>query len=278
MNKIACISGDVHQYIGDRNPNIRMWMKKEHVCAKEYCDILKSLGVHGTLFVTGKCVDTYPDVFKDISGVNGIELGGHTYYAFRPFPSVALLGVVRIGNRSCHLVSLHHYILYLLFKSFYGPRLLQKWDIQRTMTAFRKIGVNIRSWRTHCYSGNATTFSILDEFGFIAVSDRRGDEFQIKRETGNLYQINVTGPPDGCIRPKNHEMVSNNLKYKRDFWEFLQMQIKEEKSVVLQLHPVCQKMLDNFENFKKAVLALRNAGYEFLTLSEMATRYREESK
>ena len=266
MNKIACITGDVHHYIGDPNSEEKAWGRIEYRCAKEYSEVLESLGARGTLFVTGKCVDEHPDVFKEISKIEGIELGGHTYHALRFSPFLSSLEV-----RGVNFGALHHYIFYLLCGSFYGPRFYQKSDILKTIEAFKKIGVRIRSWRTHCYSGNSITFSILDELGFVAVSDRKGEEFNVSKEIGNLYQITVTGPTDGVVKPQ-----SDNLEYRRKFWKFLARQIKKEKSMVLQLHPKRQKMLDEFNNLRKVITTLQKEGYELLTISEVIKRYINE--
>ena len=164
---IACITGDVHHPLSST-----WWDKNEVRFSEEYVEIINSLKAKATLFVTGKCIKKNKSIFKDISKNDNIELGGHTYYAFKILPYVSPNHLAALSN--------------LIVGSPYGPKLWQKIDIIKTINAFKEIGINIKAWRTHCYAGDKTTYSILDNLGIIVVSDKRKlCNFKIKRAYEN---------------------------------------------------------------------------------------------
>ena len=246
---IVCITGDVHHPLSST-----YWDKNEVRFAEEYIEIVDSLKVRATLFITGKCVKKNNKIFRTISkNYYNIELGGHTYYAFKILPYIPSKYIGALSK--------------LLSGSSYGPKFWQKIDIVKTINAFKEIGINIKAWRTHCYAGDKTTYSILNSLGIIVVSDKRKlCNFKIKKEIGNLYHLYITMPMDELIRPNNYE---DNEEWIESTWNILNCEIKRKANIVFNLHPKRMKMLDDFETFEKIIKVLKRAGYRFLTVSEV---------
>jgi peptidoglycan/xylan/chitin deacetylase (PgdA/CDA1 family) len=239
MNKIVCITGDVHHPLSSS-----WWDKNEVNFCREYVHIIKSEKIKATIFVTGKCIKDNKNFFSKIN--ENIELGGHTYWCFKIFPFASV-------------------IFKLIINSPYGPPSLQEKDIIKTIRIFKEIGKKINVWRTHQYAGDYETYAILNKLGFIAVSEKRGT-FKIEREIGNLYQVYITMPKDEIISPNNEE---KNEEWRNRVLRMLKEEIRKKSNIVFNLHPKRMKMLDNFNTFKKIIKMLKKGGYKFLTITEV---------
>lgn len=240
--KIACVTGDVHHKLSNW-----WWRRNEVNFAREYAEIVSSLKVKATLLVTGRCVEENLELFKALSKMPNIELGGHTYSAFKP----------KIIRK----------FFELLFWSSYGPRFYQRMDVIKTLNAFAQIGTRPVSWRTHCLASNRNTILVLNSLGFKVISDEMSTgNFFFRREIGDLFQIPITMPIDDPVL--YGENKSNKL-WKKNYFEVLHNEISKENVIVTQFHPICMKKLDNFKTFKSVLVTLKENDYTFLTLREL---------
>lgn len=238
FDKFAFITGDVHHPLSkDR------WDQREIEFASEYSDIIEEKGAKSTLFLTGKLIEAERKRTKALSNREEIEIGGHTYSAFRP--------------------KVIHKAFRFFLRNPYGPKFYQKNDINKTINAFSKINKDIHSWRTHCYRGNRDTYDILKSVGINTVSDQRlTSGFGFYLDDG-LLKIPINTPTDECISPSR-----DNENYKRDLWKSIDKHIAKNESVVLQLHPKRQKMLDQFKTLSDVIERLQKERYTFLKIKE----------
>lgn len=245
---IACITGDVHHYLGGS-----MIKKQEQDFALKYLKSAKEYDVKTTLFVTGKSLEQYPKFWKDISKNYSVELGAHTYSAFRP--------------------RMLHTLFKLFLNSYYGPYFYQSLDIRKTLTAFKKIGLRPKSWRTHSYRGDNITYEILEKLGFRFVSDviTLGQSMVLK--TGRLLHVTISAPPDDKIikfyfegKPEVMNLEGRRIK------SFIFNLIAEKKNMTLQLHPLAMEILDEFKTFNDILKKLTINNYTFCTITEFAEK------
>ena len=243
----VCITGDVHHPV-----NKSWWNKNQVKFAHEYIDILDQYDAKATLFITGKCVETPENesFFRGVKTNRNIELGGHTYSALRP--------------------QFLHKIFLKLFSSYYGPRFYQRWDIERTLQSFKKYDINIRVWRTHAYAGDNTTYSLLSELGFMAVSDIRQICEPDVKEIEGLKHVIITMPPDEPIERYSHELRED---WKKELWKILEHEIENKKDIVFNLHPKHMKMLDDFKTFHQVIHCFKEAKYSFMKISEFTRNF-----
>lgn len=260
---LVCITGDVHHDPGIFEGDVlrskilfplSMMRCSEYLCAQEYSKIAKDHLSNITLFVTGKSVEEHKSFWKSLSREKHVELGAHTY-AMMPF------------------YYLHIFFL-KLFNSYYGPYFYQKIDIKKTLRAFEMIGVRPRSWRTHGYWGNETTYKILGEYGFKVVSDvcSVGD-LQVKKVNGvgNLKHVSINAVTDGLIErfyleKKYYKVKQLGKKFKESIFDG----INKKRDLVVQLHPMCQKLLDNYKTFEVILNEFSENDYLSLTMTELA--------
>lgn len=264
MTKIACITGDVHHDLGN-SP----WDQHEPKNALEYARIIQEKDAKGTVFVTGKCARRSKEIVANIDEMDCMEVGAHTYQAFKIAPTFLPRGgfPVEYNDKTWNidLRQSHHYLMWAIWGSFYGPLWYQKWNVGRTVRALRKAGVEPTAWRTHGYDSDENTFKALDHHDFFAVSDVRAEEFDVYRQTGDLWQATIVGPTDEMVDPDDE-----NESYKKMFIDHIDRASSREEPVVFQMHPKRQAMMD-FEHLKHAIDYLHSKGYEFMTLTEAVT-------
>jgi peptidoglycan/xylan/chitin deacetylase (PgdA/CDA1 family) len=252
LKRLVFITGDVHH-----PPDLikRLYYKEiatrsdyELRAALEYAKIVSELNASCTLFVTGKALDMFPSIVKKIASLNA-EIGGHTYYAFRgPFYGYTLL------------IPLYTKI----FGTPYGPKLLIRHDVYRTIHALRRVRVDARAWRTHGYHGNEYLYRLLAKLGFKIVSDCISNEFRIFKEHG-LTHVCINMPVDDGLS----RLSSNNrIEWYRNYIRVLKQKVMRGEPLVLQLHPV-NMALDNFEFLLDVIKILSKEGYMFLNLSKI---------
>lgn len=264
---LVCITGDVHHDPGIFEGDVlrskilfplSTMRSSEYLLAQEYSKIAKDQLSNVTLFVTGKCIEEHKSFWKSLSREKHVELGAHTY-AMMPF------------------YYLHIFFL-KFFNSYYGPHFYQKIDIEKTLRAFETIGVRPRSWRTHGYWGDETTYKILGEHGFKVVCDRRSvGELQVKRVNGteNLKHISINAADDNLIEKFYLEKKYSKVKQLgKIFKESIFDGINKKRDLVVQLHPVCQKLLDNYKTFEVILKQLSENDYLSLTITELADNSR----
>ncbi|WP_247009114.1 polysaccharide deacetylase family protein [Halorientalis litorea] len=261
MSKIACITGDVHHDLGNTP-----WDSDEPEHALEYARLLDRKDAKGTVFVTGKCARRSAETIGEIAAMDCMEVGAHTYQAFKIAPTILPRGGYPVDyNGKTWNIDLrqgHHYLMWAIWGSFYGPLWYQKWNVGRTVRALREAGVEPTAWRTHGYDSGDITFEALDHHGFFAVSDVRADEFDVYRQTGDLWQATIVGPTDEMVSPDG-----DNEAYRRQFFEHVERASDRAEPVVFQMHPKRQAMME-YDHLAEAVDRLRAEGYEFMTLTE----------
>jgi len=238
FRKFAVITGDVHHPLSNDYYDLN-----EHLFAEEYVEIIGSYNVCCTLFVTGKEILLQSEFFKKFAFKNNVELGGHTFNAFK--------------HKAFHIM------YYALTGSLYGPLLYQRKDILRTFRAFERLGIKIISWRTHSLAGDHITYKLLANYGTKVVSDKRLCVFAPWFEIGNLLHVPITSPSDTIIRPNK-----DNSWWKEMFFNWLEMQISNEMPIVFLLHPKRMKMLDDFKTFERTIQILLDNKYKFIRIMD----------
>lgn len=253
---LACITGDVHHHLGHpRHPMIPAptIQKNEHIFAGQYSNVVKKYDLKATFFVTGKCIAQNEPFWTDIQSLDFIELGAHTYTAFQPF-------VV-------------HKLFKEILKTRYGPRFYQYLDIKRTLNAFKEIGLEPKAWRTHAYSGEPTTYQLLERCGFSTVSDRIDlGNLNITR-LGALKHVPITSIPDEKIA--YFYFCGMNQKMRMEGQRVLQFivdLVSKGEDMVLAVHPIGAKVLDNFRSFEKISKMLAEKAYTPVTITELSNK------
>jgi len=241
----VCITGDVHHDLGF---NIVLDIE----AAREYIKIVQKFNSKATLFVTGLCIAKNRQFWETIPPE--IELGGHTYSAWSP----------KIFRKK-----IVHGFYEMVFGTEYGPYLYQYYDILRTVKSFEKINVRPVCWRTHAYAGNENTKKILPKFGFNIISDKIAEGEKIVIAKGNLISVpinthNDDDIPKFFVEGEKGEMKKEGEKVKNSIFNL----IEQKWDIVAQLHPICMKVLDNFESFETILKTLRDNNYSFCTLTE----------
>lgn len=263
--KYACITGDVHHNLGNS-----VWEEREPEYAHKYAEILQNKGAKGTIFVTGKAARRSRNLIRKIGEMGNMEVGAHTYQAFKLAPTVLPAGNIPVQYNgkmwTIDLRQVHHYLSWAVWGSFYGPLSYQKWNISRTVQALNEAGIDPISWRTHGYDSDERTFEALDHHGFFVVSDVRADSFKLSRQTENLWQATVTGPTDEQVQDDE-----DNSGYRQETLEYIHTAAERDEPVLLQMHPQKQAVM-NFEHLEDTVDAFIDADYEFVTISELVTK------
>lgn len=250
---LVCITGDVHHRLGHPcHPMIpaHTIQKKEYVFAGEYSNVLRKYDFRATLFVTGKCIAQHKPFWTDFLSLDLVELGAHTHTAFQPW--------------------IIHEFFEQVLNSRYGPCFYQYLDMKRVLGAFKSIGVKPKAWRTHAYAGNSITYQLLERFGFSTVSDRiRLGSLKITN-IGKLKQIPITSIPDEKIAYFYFQGMNERMMMEaQEVMQFIVDLILKRKHIVLQLHPICMKVLDNFRNFEKMLRMLSDHAYTSVTITEL---------
>lgn len=219
--------------------------------ALNYQDIVESYGLQNTLFVTGKAVAEEPEIAERLASSANLELGGHTWAAFRPRILHRLFGAV--GHT-------------------YGPRWFQALDIRRTCKRLNEITDHaIKSWRTHAYLSNANTRNILGEQGIKVISDTvtPNEVRATPTDVNGLTSLPINTLPD-------HEHIYHGSRTKTtaqesgDDWsdEFTSKsfeidewlhQVKEQIRAIerndgiatIMAHPSCMSIADDFDVFDR---------------------------
>jgi len=213
----------------------------------EFVKVLSEYEVPCTLFITGKLVDAIPEAINALLSNDNVEVGAHTYYAFRG-PLYGYTSLIPIYNK--------------MFGTCYGPRLLIRHDVFKTVYAFQKLTVKPIAWRTHGYKGNEYLYLLLAKLGFKILSDCRSNTFKLFWHYGMLH-ICINMPVDDDLLNKS---PYERLRWYEKFLRLLDIKAKQEKALVLQLHPT-NMALDNFDFLAKVIKVLLKSNARFHKLS-----------
>jgi len=175
-----CLTGDVHHVGMDTRDQAHL-DGTEVEAAIEYAEIAAAYGVPVTLFCTGKCIEEDPEGMATLASMDGVELGGHNYWAFTTpvHDAWRALGKVTGGRVG----------------SWMGPRRFQAHEIRRTVAAFEALGVRIASWRDHAYRHDDHTVDLLADHGITHFSDAVEPGGNVRAQSG-LTVVPINTPPD----------------------------------------------------------------------------------
>ncbi|WP_199268362.1 hypothetical protein [Halomarina oriensis] len=213
----------------------------EMEAAVEYAEIAADHGVPVTLFVTGKAMREEPDHARTLAAIEGVELGGHDYYAF--------------GTPV-------HKLWRGLTGSWNGPRPFQAWEIRRTLSAFEQFGVDVRSWRDHAYRHDANTAPLLATYGVTHLSDAVEPAGEPRDEDG-LRVVPVNTPPDHehvyhafrtpeFVAEDGFEGPFGTESVTADEWvEWVLDCVDDVETATVLAHPACMELADEFAAFEE---------------------------
>lgn len=237
MEKIACITGDVH-HINDIKLHV-----DEYKNAERYIELIEEYNAKATLFVTGRCIAKHQHFWKWMAQKPCVELGAHTYKGFS------------FINKVFDKLNGHPY----------GPYIFQYYDISRTVRAFERIGYKPVSWRTHSYAGDKNTRLILPKLGFKNISEI---------DYGGI--VKPGNPTEAPINVLNDDAIFLTQVLKEDglrakhLYDSIQKSIKGGMNpIITQLHPVLMQKFDGFETFRALLKAFVEHGYTFKTVREL---------
>lgn len=209
------LTGDVHTRIKGNWEQKKAGLDIDN--AKKYLEILKKYKISCTLFINGKCFDEESKKVRELLKYD-VELGGHTYDNF--------------GKLNLFI----GYIYRKLYGCVYGPYFYQKRDILKTKKSFSKLGIQMKSWRTHSFGSNEKTFGILKERGVVFVSDLVGE---IKPfEKNGIIHLPINIPVDvntisyGDLRPESKNPFASCTKGRiepEEWFEILKKRIVENE-------------------------------------------------
>jgi len=235
------ITGDVHTELpGHWEQRIA---GKEIDSAIKYLEILNEYDLPSTLFLNGKCLEEDLPKVKELLSYD-VEVGGHTYNNF------GSMGVIK------------SYISRKIWGCIYGPAWYQKKDIKKTKRAFEKIGLEMKSWRTHSFGSNDRTYGILAEEGVRYLSDIVGEVGPFEEK--GLVRLPINIPVDvvtvayGEWKPESRNPFASCTKGRikpEEWFEIIKKRIdkneKNNKDSILLIHPITMAVLDNFNLFGK---------------------------
>jgi len=260
------LTGDIHQNPHQASMDQPYTEMTEMECGLEYAKIAAEFGVKVTLFITGKAVIREYKILKKILVLGNTECGGHTFDA-------------RETKKWVYFFSRR------FFGFSMGPRVFQSVDIDKTIKAFKeKLDIDICSWRSHAYRYDRNTTDLLKSKGIRYISSDVEPEMFYPVKEDNVYKvfINVLPDHDHMIHGYYTEKVlrnqilsfnrfSNRHVYSPSEWldvvkEQIQSIVDNKCIAVILAHPICQKIADDFNTFRKLCSFL--TGFKTLHISE----------
>lgn len=260
------LTGDVHHISLKTRELPYIQPLSEAELSIRYVEIAAEYGLKATLFITGR---TFAEEFGNLerlSEFDNLEIGGHTFDGFKP-------------------LWLHRGVK-LLRGSYWRSYTHQLRDVRNTVEIIRqKKGIQIRSWRNHSYEYDRNTLKILKQNGIRVWSDvidrsaqspERVDEGMISlpvniihdhsnlihgyRTEAWLKKVNsrhnkalraVRGLLLGR-RPNGQDEVGYSAsKWLNIFIKDIERKVQSRSVAVMNLHPVCMYLLDDFKTFRK---------------------------
>jgi hypothetical protein len=245
---MICLTGDIH-HMSLRSDDQQYLTGSEVEAAIEYASIAKDFGVKATFFATGKSVVEEKENFRVLLRYPNVEIGGHTYYAFKPKWLYS-----GIFNR---LICLSN-----------GPAFYQNYEIKKTIRAFQdSLGINIVSWRNHAYRHDQNTYKLLGQNGIKFVSDEVEPDkiypynkdkiisvpINVMPDHDHIYHANLT-PESTKNWALNRDKFLPELYPIEEWLLIIKKQIsnitKSKGTATLLVHPTCMKIADGFRIFE----------------------------
>ena len=145
------ITGDVHNYLGPKLDKVHNCIN-EPAAALRYAQLAGDFGLKVTLFVTGLALHEQPEQFRTILSLGNVEMGGHGWDSLK--------------NHRARIA------LWSVFGSRYGPKAYQRYEIRKTLGAFKQyLEYSPQAWRGHAYYTDEHTYALLHSAGIHVVSD-----------------------------------------------------------------------------------------------------------
>lgn len=265
---MICLTGDIHQTPHPRSMDQPYTGITEAECGLEYARIASTYGVKVTYFITGKAAIKEHSTLKNILALGNAEYGGHTFDA---------------RERRKWIYNLSYRFLGLSM----GPRFFQSADINKTIKAFKKqLSVDTLSWRSHAYSYDRNTTNLLKSKGIRYISSDVEPDLTHPIKEDNVYKLPINILPDhdhmahgyyteDVLRNQSLSLdkFSNKYVYSPNDWldvvkEQTRSIINKDGVAVLLVHPICQKIANEYETFKKLCLFLSR--FKTLFVSEIS--------
>lgn len=219
--------------------------------AIEFAEIARSYDVPLTLFLTGRCAVEESDQSVKLGAVDGVEIGGHNYFAY----SLPILGGLP----------------YRAHRKLFGvdsPAPFQAWEVRRTRYELEQIaGSPVVSWRDHGYRHDKNTRTILAKNGIRYFSDDVTPERDGPYRSEVLTEVPINVLPDHehlyhgyrtteYVADRDWENKFTDQSFHPEEW--LELAIEQTGQIIdrggvatILAHPACMKIADEFEVFER---------------------------
>jgi peptidoglycan/xylan/chitin deacetylase (PgdA/CDA1 family) len=174
------ITGDVHNYLGPDLDKVHNCIN-EPAAALRYARLAADFGLKVTLFVTGLAIREQPERFRTILSLGNVEIGGHGWDSLK--------------NHRTRIA------LWSMFGSRYGPEAYQRYEIRKTLDAFKQyLEYSPHAWRGHAFYTDEHTYALLRSAGIHVVSDEvvcfDQPESKIQELLPGLWSVPINTMPD----------------------------------------------------------------------------------
>lgn len=255
MGKVI-LTGDVHHMSSGTREQRYIRPFNELDLSLTYLEIAARYGLKVTFFITGKTFEEENEKIPSLLKFSNVEIGGHTFNAFHP---IWLHRISKVVNGSYWLSSKH-----------------QISEVKNTCEIIKRVtGITITSWRNHCYDYNNDTISILLDNGIEVWSDELSEKYFKPYCLNGItaLPINIISDhevlfhgfktPDWFLKQKYTNLIKKLIGrgnvypqgFTREKWFCSVEKGIEEKAnkgvAVLNIHPACMYLLDEFQTFEK---------------------------
>ena len=243
---MICLTGDVHHM--SLNSRDQEYLRTTELdSALSYLEIAQRNSLKVTFFFTGRLGLEEGARFAQLKRFDNLEIGGHTFSAFRPRWFYAV---------SRRLLGLSN-----------GPYFWQRRDIARTLAVLEAcVEQRVVSWRDHAYHHDRHTMALLSEQGVRWVSDEVDMSAREPRyHPSGLISVPINVLPDhdyvyhGWLTPERvrtqQQPGTHHRFYSVETWE---EKVKEQVEQIvsdgglatLLIHPACMEIVDGFRRFE----------------------------
>lgn len=250
------LTGDVHHMSSGTREQRFIHPFSELDLSLTYLEIAERYGLKVTLFITGKTFKEDKEKIPRLLKFSNAEIGGHTFNAFHP---IWLHRISKVVKGSYWLSYKHQFS-----------------EVKNTCEIIKRVtGITISSWRNHCYDYNNHTISILLDNGIKVWSDELSEKYFRPYYVNGItaLPINIISDhevlfhgfktPDWFLKQKYINLIKKLIGrgnvypqgFTREKWFCLVEKGIEEKAnkgvAVLNIHPACMYLLDEFKTFER---------------------------
>jgi hypothetical protein len=255
---MVIVTGDIHHLIPRaRDQHCLPGGQSEVTVCERFLEIVNGAGLRPTIYVSGKIVERECERLSSMCKKFDFEMGGHTYYCYRPFLPYRLSRVL-LGLAN-------------------GPRFFQSFEITKTLRALAEVvGGAIVSWRNHAFREDRNTSSILARHGVLSVSNAVGLRLTpevVTTRFGRIVSTPVNTPVDHRnLHPDPRYAQTRGFAHARAWTDEILRQVENNEvrgvASVILAHPACMAIEDNMASLE--VLAAGLIRYQCLTMRELA--------